>query len=46
MDEIDTILLMENTMADTLEQKPILKQNHPQIDVDKLELEILKFVKL
>ena len=39
VDEIDTILLIENTIADTrtLAQKPILQQNHPQMDGDKLE---------
>ena len=37
VDEIDTILLIENTIADTLVQKPVLQQNHPQIDGDKLE---------
>ena len=46
VDEIDTILLIENTIADTLAQKPILQQNHPQMDRDKLEYEILYFVKL
>ena len=38
VDEIDTILLIENTIADTLAQKPILQQNHPQMDGGKLNM--------
>ena len=35
VDEIDTIHSIEKTMADTFAQKPILQQNHPQMDGDK-----------